>query len=99
MNTYYYPKLIIKLRSGNQFSIKNLTDDGREFSFENLVYSAPLTITVNNEHQIIENDQNINLFDNFNFNFFRVKKGYNELIVTGDCLVYIDSEFPVDVGG
>lgn len=99
VDPFYYPKLIITLRSGDRFSIKNATDNDREMVFDNLVYTAPLTITIDNERKIITNNQGLNLFDNFNLTFFRVVRGYNELIVHGDCIVNIDSEFPVDVGG
>lgn len=95
---YYMPKMEIGFSGSNSLSIVNQSDNNREFKFEN-VPTAINTVYVDNEHCIITNDEDINLYPYFNYKFFRLKKGYNTLTITGDCRLKFICEFPVNYGG
>lgn len=95
---YYYPYLTIKVTEGNSFSIINHSDNDRVFSFENLP-SAPIEIYIDNENEVITNSKDLNIYDCFNFNFFRLVHGYNNIELTGDADVSFTCEFPINVGG
>lgn len=96
-NGYYMPKLEIEL-SGENFSIKNLSDNGRVFQFEDVPTSVG-KIVVDNDRCIIENDQDLNIYPCFNFRFFRLVNGTNILEVSGTGVLRLICEFPVNVGG
>ncbi|MDD5021788.1 MAG: phage tail family protein [Endomicrobiaceae bacterium] len=98
-NGYYMPKLVITLDSGyNTFSIINHSDNDRLFKFTN-VPSTPLTITIDNENEVITNTAGLNLYPYFNYNFFRLLRGDNQLEISGSASVKIYCEFPMNVGG
>lgn len=99
-NGYYRPKLEITLNGVSAFKIKNITDNNREFTFTGLPTASALTIYVDNENGVITNSLNLStLYNSFNFNFFRLKRGENSLLFTGTSTVKIISEFPVNIGG
>lgn len=93
----YYPKLNISLKSGNSFSVINHSDNGREFLFTNLP-ANPIDIYVDNENEIITNSKQLNLYDCFNFKFFRLVKGCNKLELKGTADVEFICEFPLNIG-
>lgn len=95
---YYFPKVIINLNKGNSFSIINHSDGDRIFKFENIP-TAVKDITVDNENEIITTTAGLNLYDNFNFNFLRLVRGYNRLEFVGNADVTFECEFPINVGG
>jgi len=98
---FYYPKMKIEL-SGNsaahEFSIKNITDNNRVFSLTNIPSSVH-EISVDNDNQVISNDAGLNIYNNFNFHFFRLVRGENQVSVIGEATVTFYLEFPVDIGG
>lgn len=96
---YYRPKFNIHLSSGGgDFSIVNNSDNGREFRFTGLPQSVK-NIMVDNANQIIMDvDNQLNLYGYFNYNFFRAVKGKNDLVITGDGIVSVTCEFPVNIG-
>lgn len=96
---YFYPTMTIHLSSGGgDFSIINNSDNGREFSFTGLPQSVT-EIHIDNKNQIItEAGTGLNLYDYFNYKFFRAVKGKNEIIVTGRGYVDVFCEFPVNIG-
>ena len=95
----YYPNMKITINRGNSFSIINHSDGDREFSF-NSITSLPIEIYVNNENEIITNNKELNLYDRFNFRFFRLLRGRNDLEFTAtNATVDLICEFPVNVGG
>ncbi len=98
-NGYYKPEIEITTSGGGTVSIVNLSDDiNRAFTFTNV--PADVTkINVDNEHCVITNNQNINLYPYFNNQFLRLKPGYNSLSVTGSCTIKLKCEFPVNFGG
>lgn len=98
---YYRPKITITSPDGDSLSsvtIKNVTDNNAEFSFESLPTGIH-EIHIDNENQVITNDSMLNIYDYFNFNFFRLLRGNNSIVITGTANVTFDLEFPVDIGG
>lgn len=98
-NGYYMPILEIDLRSGNSFKIINHADKDRSTEFSSLP-TAVKNIVIDNEHGVITTgDAGLNLYPNFNYKFFRLKRGENHLTVNGDGKLRILCEFPVNMGG
>lgn len=98
MNDDYYPKIEIDLHSSSEIIIENKST-GDTFAFEVLPVSQPTTIYIDNENEVIESDLEANLYDFFNFSFFSLRRGINELSVVGDGELRIIYEFPVNIGG
>ncbi len=98
-NDNYYPKIVITPTNTNtgDITIRNITDGNRDMIFTDLGNTG--AITIDNENGIITCANNLNLYDNFNFNFFRLLPDINTLTLTGDFSIDIYCEFPVDVGG
>ena len=97
LNGYYMPNIEI-VQNGGTFSIKNTSDDDRVFSLTGYPSSVS-HVYVDNDHGVITNDQNINLYPYFNYKFFRLKKGFNQLQITGSGTLIIKCAFPVNAGG
>lgn len=98
-NGYYMPILEFDLSGSQSFSITNCSDSSRVCSFTGLP-QAISSIRVDNDRCIVTaNDNSINPYPYFNFNFFRLCRGDNRLIVTGHGILRILCEFPVNVGG
>lgn len=95
---YYYPKIKIQISKGSSFGIINHSDNNRMFSFSNLP-SSPITLYIDNENEIITNSKDLNIYDCFNFNFFRFVRGYNDLEFVGSADISFECEFPINVGG
>lgn len=98
-NGYYKPIIIISNIKEDSFSIVNLSDGKRAFSFSGL--PSPATkIRIDNESMVISDEAGeLNLYPYFNFNFFRLKRGENILKITGTADVEFICEFPVNIGG
>lgn len=96
-NGFYYPKTDIVISSGSDFSITNLSDDGRTFSLSGL--PAVRDIYVDHDAGVITTDGELNLYPYFNFVFLRLKRGYNSLRVDGNGSLTIRCEFPINPGG
>ena len=95
---YYKPKLYIHVSYGSDVSIVNHSDGGREFKFTGLPLSVS-NIVVDNVNQIITDaDGGLNLYEYFNFNFFRAVKGKNELTISGSDEITAVCEFPMNIG-
>lgn len=95
---YYYPKLKITVTKGDSFTVINHSDNDREFTLTKLPNSQ-IEINVDNENEIITNSMSLNLYDGFNYKFFRLVNGYNDLEFKGNAIVVFDCEFPINVGG
>ena len=95
---YYRPKIIITHSSGGTFQIINHSDNDWTMQFTSLP-STNKVITVDNENEIITCLALPNPYSNFNFHFFRLVQGKNELEVNGTGTLQILCEFPVNVGG
>ena len=98
INGYYRPIIEYSTSSGGNLEIINNTDNGRIFKFTGLS-SASQQITIDNENCVITSSADTNIYDKFNYNFFRLKRGYNQLQITGNGTLKILCEFPINVGG
>lgn len=98
MNSYYKPIILYHPVADGNLEIVNETDGNRIFKFTDLPASTG-TLHVDNEHGVIIGDSGINLYPLFNFKFFRLKRGYNVLHVSGKGKLTFVCEFPVSVGG
>lgn len=95
---FYKPKLEAVLQAGGTLSIRNEDDGGREMTFTGLP-AAVHNLTVDNENEVIVCDELTNPYPYFNFNFLRLKRGFNRLTVTGNGTITLRCEFPVSIGG
>lgn len=82
---YIKPTLRFRPSSGTSaLSIINKSDGNREFHLSGIPTSAT-DIKIDNQNGIIQDmSWNINLYDGFNLNFFRLVHGDNNLVVTGN---------------
>lgn len=95
---YYMPVIEFELTSGDGFSVENLSDDSRTLTISGLPSSIQ-RVTVDNDRCIITDDQDLNIYDNCNLKWLRLKRGINTLAITGNGTFTIKCEFPVNVGG
>lgn len=95
---YYKPVVEIDLGDSRTVSITNLSDGGRKLEFSELP-SGVHCLRIDNDHCVITTDDGgINPYKYFNFNFFRLLRGCNDLVIDGDCTVRILCEFPINTG-
>lgn len=79
-------------------SIVNASDNNREFLLEGIRTSA--TVVINNNSGIIrETVFGQNLYDGFNYKFFRLVHGDNNLTVTGNGSLMISGRYLYNVAG
>ena len=95
----YQPKLKITLNGSNSVQIINHSDNDKTFSLSGMPQSYYLEIYVDNENGVITNNMDLNLYPYFNFEFFKLVCGDNDLEIVGNCTLEIQCEFPVSVGG
>lgn len=82
-NYYTYPTILATVDTfGGDFSITNNTDNGRVFSFTDLLQDEVLTI--DNERSIITSSTGLRRLSNFNKNWFRLVRGVNSLTIFGN---------------
>lgn len=78
-------------------SITNADDGNREFSLSGI--PASTEITVDNNNGIIQDENGtLNLYGGFNYRFFRLVQGDNNLTVTGDGTLTISGRMLYNVG-
>lgn len=94
----YYPKLKITLTGSNSVQIINRSANNRTLKFTGIPQSG-LVINVDNENGIITNSMDLNLYPYFNFEFLKLLPGDNQLEIIGNCILEIQCEFPISVGG
>ena len=100
INGYYYPTIVVSMQGGSGFKITNHSDDDRIFEFSDLPGGDALTLTIDNENQIITSSiDTINPYEYFNFKFFRMKRGDNQVTFDGAATVNLLYDFPVNPGG
>lgn len=97
-NGYFLPQMEITAPNGGDFVITNDSDNGRSFCLHGLPASSN-TIVINNDAGVISTSSGDNLYPYFNFRFFRLKRGLNNLHITGTGTLVIHCEFPVAAGG
>lgn len=95
---YYRPKITLNVFDNSSFVIINHSDEDRIFKFENLPQNLG-NIIIDNENEIITTDAGINIYDNFNYKFFRLVRGYNKLEFKGTAGIQFECEFPINIGG
>ena len=98
LNDWYYPEIAFALTSGTALSITNAQDNDKGPSLTNIPGSVT-QITIDNEHCVLSNNQGVNLYTGFNFEFLRLARGYNNITITGAGTITIKCEYPINVGG
>lgn len=104
-NGYFCPVVDFEFESAPTYiSIKNGSDNNREFRIGDETKQIPSgvqSVHIDNDHGIIESDNEANLYDMFNFKYLRLLRGENRLTVQTDAsaTMKILCEFPVDIGG
>lgn len=105
LNRYFYPVVEFEFESSPTYlSIINHSDNDRECGIgigEKQIEGNVTMVHIDNDHGIISNDADINLYDAFNFKYFRLLRGQNELTVraSAPATMKILCEFPMDIGG
>lgn len=95
---YLYPYISFTTSSTTtNFSIKNNSDNGREFKFTSILSNE--TITVDNEKQIITSSTINNRLNNFNLKWLRLVSGNNNLVINGNGTMFFKMRFPKKIGG
>lgn len=97
-NGYYRPIVRIESNTGSAFSIANISDGGRVTELIDIPEGLS-EIIIDMDRGTITSNSNVNLYEHFNFRFLKLKRGYNKLRVTGNCVLKIQCEFPVNTGG
>lgn len=91
---YYEPKIEVELVEGGDFTLRNLSDGGREFSLVNL--STGETVSVDNKNKFIESSLPLSYrFENFNRNWLRLVQGVNRIEVSGSVKIKIKAQYPI----
>lgn len=98
-NGLYMPDIEISLTGASSFSISNVSDNNRIFSFDALPTGEALIIYIDNKNEVITNNLGLNLYPYFNLNFFKMKRGNNQIKINGHGKVKFICEFPVNIGG
>lgn len=98
LNDWYYPVITFARTGGTAFSAKNAQDGNKGPALTGIPGSVS-QIVIDNEHCVIDNNQSVNLYSGFNFEFLRLARGYNQITITGTGTVKIRCEFPINVGG
>lgn len=99
-NGNYYPNMNIQVRGGDSISIINQSDNNREFKIEALSSYSGLVLNIDGDAQIIKSSNDLyKPYQHFNYNFFRLVQGNNRLTITGNCIITVQNEFPIAIGG
>lgn len=96
VNGYYYPSMEITTSGGN-ITIQNLSDGGRQLIFKGIPAGAK-TIVMDGINGIVSANDGTNMYEYFNFNFFRCIRGDNSVSLSGNFALKILTEFPADIG-
>lgn len=97
-NGYYRPVIQFKPTAGGDLVIQNITDNGRVFEIKNIPASV-VDLQIDNETLVITNSAGLNLYKGFNKRAFRLKRGNNELQISGSGELIFHCEFPINVCG
>lgn len=91
---YVKPSISFRPSSGTtKLSIVNQDDGDREFLLDGIPASTT-AVEIDNLNGIIQDiPGNLNLYDGFNLNFFRLVQGDNNLVVTGNGVLTISGRF------
>lgn len=97
-NGYYKPIIEIEPTT-SEIEIINHSDGDRSFKFSGLPTGEPFLISVDNKNQVITNSLDLNLYNMFGMQFFRMVRGDNLLTIKGGGEIRFLCEFPVSIGG
>ena len=89
------------MTGGTSISVANEDLDNSSLELTGLP-GQTYTINVDNDNQIIWSDEipDFNFYDgHFNFEFFRLKRGDNNLKISGSGTVQFICSYPVNIGG
>ena len=96
-NGFFKPVVEFEPVNGGNLMIKNNSDNGREFLLEDIPGSVS-SVRIDSERCLIECDQDIDLYGNSNLKFLRLKRGENELEVSGSGTLTIVCDYPINPG-
>lgn len=98
MDGYLFPEMSIQmLGNSTTLMIENLTDNNRRFHLTNLRQGEQ--IYIDNKRQIMTSGSGANIFQHFNLNWFRFGVGFNDMLVTGRCILTFRNRFMKAIGG
>ncbi len=104
----YYPRLEYDYvydsnlnNTAKTLRIINDSDNTRDFSLGDGMLVSNQHIVIDNENEIITTDADINLYDYFNYTFFRLLPGENKLKIRGSqsSVLRMICEYPINIGG
>lgn len=101
INVNFKPVIEINLINDNSVILKNLSNGGKEFRFDEIVPMRPneasnIILSVDNEREIIISDRNtLNPFATFNRGWLELVYGINRIEVTGKCKIRTKMQFPI----
>mgnify|MGYP004665687915 FL=1 len=98
INDPYFPVIQIQQSGVTDFSIKNVTDNNREFKLTGIPTGSG-NILLDSDHGVLTCAAGLNLYPYCNFKFPRLLRGDNELILAGTGTYTLTCAFPVNVGG
>ena len=99
-NNDYYPLMDLVMNGGSSISVSNEDLEDSNFELSGLPGQS-YTIHVDNDNQTIHSDElpSYNFYENFNFQFLRLKRGDNHLRFSGNGIIKLICSFPVNIGG
>ena len=91
----YKPKVEIQMMGDTSVTLKNLSNNDKEFKFIGL--RTDEIVSVDNENELILSNYpiNINPFANFNREWLELVEGVNQIEVSGRCKLWVRSQFPI----
>ena len=96
MNMPYYPVILLKGDGVSDFKMEAV----RESRTTELVgiSTEPGTIRMDCENEILTCENDLNLYQYFNFKFPRLLRGDNQFIVSWNGTMTIECDFPINIG-
>ena len=96
-NGYFKPVVEFEPSGEGDLTIVNNSDNGRAFTLTDIPGSVT-NVRIDSERCLVECDQDIDLYGNCNFKFLRLKRGDNDLKVTGNGTLKITCDYPINPG-
>lgn len=91
---YYYPEVEFTLQDSNRnLTLENITLNESTI-FTNLDIGETITFNGQRERIVSDLGEDVYRYDNHNGIFLRLVQGFNEIEVTGKCILKIKSYFP-----
>lgn len=93
LNKAYKPVLSISQNKSNVISLKNNSNNLEPLVLDNL--GAIGEIIVDNEIGVVTDSKGANLMKHCNRKWLELERGTNEIVVSGDCVITIESLYPI----